>query len=74
MSREESEPLTPAEQRLDEHLALLRDAPQAPSTLTNHVVRTARWQRSVRSPLLAVAHIASAAVDAMRLLFAVKRP
>ncbi len=69
----ESEQPTPAERRLDEHLGLLRDAPKAPASLVGHVVRTARWQQSLRAPLLAVAHLAAAATDAIRLLLGAGR-
>jgi hypothetical protein len=60
---------TPAERALDGHLALLRsDAPRPPSTMDHQIVRRARWQRSVRQPLLAIGHFASAIRDGIRLL------
>jgi hypothetical protein len=64
----EPEELTPAERRLSHHLMLLRDATDPPSSLTARVVHSARWQQAVRPPLLAVAHIAAAAADAVRVL------
>jgi hypothetical protein len=33
-----------------------------------HVVRTARWQRSIRRPLLAIAALSAAIGDGIRLL------
>jgi hypothetical protein len=65
---EEQEQLTPVEQRLEEHLAILRGAPASPQTLTVRVIRDARWQRSLRTPMLAVAHIAAAVADTIRQL------
>ncbi len=51
----------PAERRLDEHLALLRDSPPEPGTaLVPRVVRTARWQGMLRAPLRVVAMIGAA--------------
>jgi hypothetical protein len=62
--------LTPAEQRLREHLKLLRDdAPQAPRAVVSRVVRSARWQRAIRQPLLAIGALAGAIGHALRLLF-----
>lgn len=65
------EELTPSERRLHEHLELLSgaDAPQPTTALVRHIVRRARWQLALRRPLLAVATISQAAVDAVRLLF-----
>ncbi len=59
---------TAAERRLEQHLAVLRDGPPAPPSLSRQVLRDARWQRAVRSPLLAVAHVAAAMADTIRLL------
>ncbi len=65
------EQLTPAERRLEEHLQLLRSqAPPAPTDLARRVVHTARWQRSIRHPLLTVANLAATVADGVRLLFA----
>jgi hypothetical protein len=64
-----TDPLTPAERRLGEHLALLREVPQSPSaTLAPRIVRSARWQLAVRAPLLAIAHLAAAVGDGVRVL------
>ncbi len=67
-SGEEPEELTAAERGLAAHLTLLQDGPEAPASLTRQIVRTARWQQSVRSPLLAIAHLVSAAMETIRLL------
>lgn len=67
-TEDDPEEMTPAERQLARHLTLLEDVPEPPSSLTQHVVRTARWQQAVRSPLLAIAHLATAAADAVRLL------
>lgn len=57
------------ERRLDEHLELLRSRPpQPPGVLVTRVVHTARWQRAVRPPLLAVAGIVAAFTDGVRIL------
>jgi hypothetical protein len=64
-----SDELNLAERRLSEHLELLRsDPPKGPSLITAHVVRTARWQRSIRRPLLAIAALTAAIGDGVRLL------
>ena len=67
------EELTPAERRLQEHLVVLRDAPHPPASLTRKVVRGARWQQAVRSPLLAIGHLSAAAFDAVILLLGDRR-
>lgn len=65
---EQPEELTPAERRLEEHLAVLRNAPEVPASIAAHVLRRARWQQAVRTPALAVAQLAAATLDAVRLL------
>jgi hypothetical protein len=65
---EEQEQLTPVELRLEEHLAILRGAPEPPQSLSARVIHDARWQRSLRTPMLAVAHIAAAVADTIRQL------
>ena len=48
----------PAEQRLGEHLELLRTSPPAPgATLVPRVVRRARWQGYLQEPLRVVGMI-----------------
>lgn len=66
---EGAEPMSPAERQLARHLELLKAVPDPPPFLTEHVVRTARWQRAVRSPLLTLAHFTSTAAEAIRVLF-----
>lgn len=61
--------LTAAEQRLYEHLDVLRErAPHAPGTITRRVIQTARWQQAVRRPLLSIGALAATVVHAVRLL------
>lgn len=68
-SEDTSDELTPAERRLHEHLAVLRDdAPQAPPTMVRRVVRSARWQRAIRRPLLAIGALSATVGHALRLL------
>ncbi len=65
---EPPEELSPAERRLERHLDLLRDAPDAPASLTEQVLRSARWQKAIRAPLISIAHLAAASIDTVRLL------
>ena len=60
--------MTPAERKLAGHLTLLQETPDPPASLTERVLRTARWQQSVRSPLLALTHVMGTVADAFRLL------
>lgn len=65
---EPADELTPAERRVHEHLILLRaDAPQPPPLLARWVVQTARWQRTIRHPLLAIVALAGTIGDGIRL-------
>jgi hypothetical protein len=58
-----------AELRLHEHLDVLRqDAPDAPLDLARRIVRTVRWQRAVRRPLLAIGALTATVGHALRLL------
>lgn len=60
---------SPAEQRLNEHLQLLKtDLPQPSVALVRRIVRAARWQRAIRRPLLTIANFAGAIADGIRLL------
>ena len=60
----------PAERRLDEHLELLRASPPAPGTsLVPRVVRTARWQSFLRTPLRVAGMIGLAFVQGLTTLF-----
>lgn len=65
-----------AEGRVADLLALLRsDAPDSEVSLGPHVMRTARWQSSLRPPLRAVGLIAGALADGVRLLLGIgERP
>lgn len=75
MSDAAADGLTPAEERVREHLAVLRegeDAPAAPG-LAPRVLRAARWQRAVRAPLQAVGQLGAAAFDGVRLVTGARR-
>jgi hypothetical protein len=63
------DPLSPAERRLGEHLALLRDVSESPPpTLTRRIVHAARWQRTLREPIVAIANLAAAVGEGIRML------
>jgi hypothetical protein len=67
--RDGPEELTPAEQALEHHLELLRShVPAPPVTMDRRIIRRARWQRSLRRPLLTFGHFAAAIRDGVRLL------
>lgn len=62
--------LTPAERRLTEHLELLRASPPAPAPdLVTRVIRSVRWQRAIRGPLVLIGAVAAAIADGLGLLF-----
>ena len=62
--------LSPAEQRLDEYLELLRaNPPAATPDLIARIVRTARWQAAVRDPLVLAGAVAMALGESVRLMF-----
>lgn len=66
---EDATDLTAAERRLDQHLELLRASPPAATReLVPRVIRAVRWQRAIRDPLLLVGAVATAVVEAARLL------
>ena len=68
------DPAGPAEAKLAEHLALLRaEAPRPGTALTHRVVRTARWQRALRSPLRVVGMIAAGIADGAAALLGFRR-
>jgi hypothetical protein len=68
------EPLTPGEARVRELLRPLNAAPPQPGTaLVVRVVRTARWQRVVRSGLAAAGHVVGALADGLALLIGRRR-
>jgi hypothetical protein len=57
---------SPAEERLDEHLGLLRrEEAEADASLTDRIVSTARWQRALRGPVAAIASVVGAVVDGL---------
>ncbi len=61
--------LTAAERGLRDHLQLLRqDAPRASTAIVSRVVRSARWQRAIRRPLLAIGALTATVGEALRLL------
>lgn len=61
--------LSPAEGRLSEHLELLRaNPPTAAPELIGRIIRTVRWQRAIRDPLVLVGAVASAIGESLRLL------
>ncbi len=61
--------LSPAEQRLSEHLALLRDSPPMPAAdMIDRIVRSARWQAAIRDPLVLAGAVAAALGDGIRML------
>ncbi len=69
MTGEESDQLSRTEQRLLQLLEPLRtNAPSPAQSLVERTMRSARWQRSVRAPLFAAGQLASAIVDALRIL------
>ena len=67
--------LTPVERSLGRHLELLRaEPPLAPRRLDAHIIRSARWQRSIRRPLITFGRFAGALRDGIRLLLAPADP
>lgn len=61
--------LSPAQGRLSEHLELLRaNPPTAAPELIGRIIRTVRWQRAIRDPLVLVGAVASAIGESLRLL------
>jgi hypothetical protein len=64
--RTPDEDLTPAEERLVALLTLLRaEAPRSDETLTEAVIRTARWQLVFLGVFRAVGGFATATVDTL---------
>jgi hypothetical protein len=71
---ETNEHLSPAEQAVFEHLALLRDDPPLPDTmLVTKVVTTARWQQALRRPLFVIESLAQAIRQGIGLVWAPAR-
>jgi hypothetical protein len=64
-----AEDLTAAERRLSEHLELLRASPpSAAPELITRIVRRARWQSTVRDPMVFAGAVAAALGEALSLL------
>ena len=73
MSAEPPEPRSAADERLDQHLDLLRtDRPEGSQELARRVVHRARWQRALRAPLRAVASLLGAAAQGLAGLAGIK--
>ena len=67
------DPRSPADDRLDQHLELLRvDAPSGDQALAARIARTARWQGAVRAPLKAAASLLGAAAHGLAALVGVR--
>jgi hypothetical protein len=67
------EPRSPAGDRLDQHLELLRtDVPAGDEALAARIARTARWQSAVRAPIRAAASLLGAAAHGLAALIGVK--
>jgi hypothetical protein len=61
--------LTPAERRLTKHLEVLRVSPPSGGhDLVPRVIRSVRWQRAIRDPLVLVGAVASAIAEGVGLL------
>jgi hypothetical protein len=65
---EPDEPTTPAEARVADLVATLRDEPLGSGLEPSSVVRSARWQRVARQPLKLVGALAAALADGLGLL------
>lgn len=62
--------LTPAERRLTKHLEVLRVSPPSGGPdLVPRVIRSVRWQRAIRDPLVLVGAVASAVAEGVGLVF-----
>jgi hypothetical protein len=59
----------PAASELEKYLGSLReDSPRPGSELVPHVLRRARWQQAIRTPLRAVAELVGALADGLEAL------
>jgi hypothetical protein len=73
MSDDRSEPITPAEQRLEELLAqLAAEHPSADPAFAATVVQRARFQRAVVAPLRTVGTLVAAVGESVRLLLGLR--
>jgi hypothetical protein len=74
MSDDGAAAASPAEERLDEHLELLRrEEAEADTSLTHRIVSTARWQRALRAPVSAIASVVGAVLDGLTALVGGRR-
>jgi hypothetical protein len=74
MSDDRSEPTTPAEQRLEELLAqLAAEHPTSDPAFAETVVRRARFQRAVVTPLRTVGTLVVAVGESVWLIFGLRR-
>lgn len=63
-----------SEDRVTRYLTELRDEPPAPGAeLTPSIVRRARWQQAVRTPLRAVGALSAAVGEGIALVLGVRR-
>ncbi len=61
--------LSPAEERVREHLSLLQvDAPTGRELVPAVIVARARWQRAVLAPLRSAGHVLGSVIDGAKLL------
>ncbi|MGI8595275.1 MAG: hypothetical protein ACR2ML_13100 [Solirubrobacteraceae bacterium] len=68
------EPLTPAQERVEGYLGLLREEPPQPGReLVPATVRRARWQLALRTPLRALGHLLTAMADGVALIAGSRR-
>lgn len=71
---EDPDDLTAAERALRERLQTMQVVAETPSTmLVPRIIRTARWQRALRHPLLAISGVGGAMIDSVRLLLGVSK-
>jgi hypothetical protein len=74
MSDDRADPTTPAEQRLEELLAqLAAEHPAANPAFAATVVRRARFQRAVVTPLRTVGTLVAAVGESVWLIFGLRR-
>jgi hypothetical protein len=74
MSDDRSEPITPAEQRLEELLAqLAAEHPSADPAFAATVVQRARFQHAIVTPLRTVGTLVAAVGESVRYLLGLRR-
>ncbi len=68
------EPISPAHERVQGYLGLLREEPPQPGReLVPATVRRARWQRALRTPLRALGNLLSAMAGGVALIAGSRR-